>query len=72
VRIFPYATYDEAGTKEGIYEVPVPNGVTYHVLAHAIVYSSCIGIETAWGERPAATMFSEAPDIFGARWGYYL
>ena len=68
---FPYATYDEAGTKEVIYEIDVSSG-TYYVLAHAVVDCPCIGIETAWGEGFNAKMFSEAPDIFGASWGYFL
>jgi hypothetical protein len=71
IGLFPYATYDEAGTKEVIYEIDVSSG-TYYVLAHAVVDCPCIGIETAWGEGYYAQMFSEASDIFGARWGYFL
>jgi hypothetical protein len=69
---FPYATEDAAGTNEVVYEIPVTSGQWYYILAHAVVDCPCIGEETAWGEGDFSIMFSENPDIFGARWGYYL
>jgi hypothetical protein len=71
IGLFPCATYDEAGTKQVIFEIDVSSG-TYYVLAHAVVDCPCIGIETAWGEGFNAQLFSTRPDIFGARWGYFL
>lgn len=69
---FPNSTYDEDGTDEVTYEIPVTPGETYFILAHAVVDCPCIGMETAWGEGPYATMFSQNQDVFGTRWGYYL
>jgi len=57
---------------EVIYELPISSGETYFVLAHAVVDCPCMGEETAWGEGPFSTMFSENQDIFGSRWGYYI
>ena len=42
------------------------------ILIHAVVDCPCKGQETAWGEGPESTMFSENQDIFGNRWGYYI
>ncbi|MFX1263499.1 MAG: hypothetical protein ACFFAZ_15565 [Promethearchaeota archaeon] len=69
---FPYATENPAGTNEVVYELPVTTGQNYYILAHAVVDCPCIGKETAWGEGPESTMFSENQVIFGSRWGYYL
>jgi len=55
-----------------IYEIPISSGMTYYILAHAVVDCPCIGEETAWGEGPYADMFSERPDIFGSRWCYFI
>lgn len=62
----------QVSTNEVVYEIPVTSGQYYYILAHAVVDCPCMGEETAWGEGPWATLFSDNQDIFGSRWGYYL
>jgi hypothetical protein len=68
---FPYAMDLAAGTQNVVMEVDTSMyaGKIY-ILVHAVVDCPC-GEETAWADT-FGTPFSDRPDIFGRRWGYFL
>jgi len=70
---FDYSQEFSDGTTQFIAEFDTSayaSGTTVYVLVHAVVDCPC-GEETAWADS-FGTPFSERPDIFGKRWGYFL